>query len=112
VFNYLADSYTIYSSSALAAQSFMRNVFGAGFPLFSIQMNNKLGFDWSMSLLGIAILRLVSDSGFIGLALSVTPYVLMFYGPQIRYIPIHTGTDPDRDRSRFSKKVLASRRTT
>ena len=100
MFNYLADSYTIYSSSALAAQSFMRNVFGAGFPLFSIQMNNKLGFDWSMSLLGIAILSLLSDSGFIGLALSVTPYVLMFYGPQIRYILIHMGltwTEIDRD---------------
>lgn len=34
VFNYLADAYLIYASSALAAQSFSRNVFGFAFPLF------------------------------------------------------------------------------
>ena len=37
MFNYLADSYSI---SALAAQSFVRNLFEAGFPLYSVQMNN------------------------------------------------------------------------
>lgn len=35
VFNYLADAYTVYASSALAAQGFLRNVFGAAFPLFA-----------------------------------------------------------------------------
>lgn len=34
VFNYLADAYLIYASSALAAQSFARNMFGFAFPLF------------------------------------------------------------------------------
>lgn len=33
VFNYLADSYHRYASSALAAQSFCRNILGGAFPL-------------------------------------------------------------------------------
>lgn len=33
VFNYLADSYHRYASSALAAQSFCRNLLGGAFPL-------------------------------------------------------------------------------
>ena len=32
VFNYLADAYTLYASSALAAQSFARNIIGGSFP--------------------------------------------------------------------------------
>lgn len=38
VFNYLADSYLIYASSALAAQSFARNIVAFAFPLFVTQM--------------------------------------------------------------------------
>ena len=83
VFNYLADCYSIYASSALAAQSWMRNMFGCSFPLFAYQMNERLGFAWSMSLLG-----------FIGAILAVTPMVLMWKGPQIRA------------RSRFSRKMI------
>ncbi|GAO52258.1 hypothetical protein G7K_6339-t1 [Saitoella complicata NRRL Y-17804] len=73
VFNYLSDIYGRYASSALAAQSFLRNMFGAGFPLFTVQMFNKLGFAWASSLLG-----------FIALALSAVPFVLMKWGPEIR----------------------------
>jgi hypothetical protein len=99
VFNYLADSYTIYASSALAAQSFMRNLFGFGFPLFSTQMYIRLGVPWSMSVLGTLHQKSLLTAGFIGLALSVTPFVLMLYGPRIR------------EKSRFSRKVLAMKRT-
>ena len=35
VFNYLADAYHRYASSALAAQSFCRNMLGGCFPLFT-----------------------------------------------------------------------------
>jgi len=79
----------------------MRNLFGFGFPLFSTQMNDRLGVPWSMSLLGTPTLSNVSSLwiGFIGLALSVTPFVLMIYGPRIRA------------KSRFSRKVLAMKRT-
>jgi hypothetical protein len=65
-------------------------------------MNDKLGFAWSMSLLGTyasALAITILISGFIGLALSAVPYILVAYGPIIR------------EKSRFSKKVLAARRT-
>ena len=33
--NYIIDCYTIYANSALAAMTFVRALFGAGFPLFA-----------------------------------------------------------------------------
>lgn len=72
-FNYLADIYHRYASSALAAQSFCRNMLGGVFPLVTVQLFNNLTFQGAASLLG-------------GLAtlLSVVPWVLVFYGPAIR----------------------------
>jgi hypothetical protein len=35
VMNYLIDTYTIYAASVLAANSVLRSLFGAAFPLFS-----------------------------------------------------------------------------
>ncbi|OQU96091.1 hypothetical protein CLAIMM_02224 [Cladophialophora immunda] len=73
VFNYLADVYHRYASSALAAQSFMRNIFAAVFPLFTNQMFNNLDYPPAASLLGgIAAL------------LTVVPWVLLFNGEKIR----------------------------
>ncbi|OAG45393.1 hypothetical protein AYO21_00027 [Fonsecaea monophora] len=73
VFNYLADVYHRYASSALAAQSFMRNIFAAIFPLFTNQMFNNLDYPPAASLLGgIAAL------------LTVVPWVLLFNGEKIR----------------------------
>jgi len=51
-FNYLADVYHRYASSALAAQSCCRNVVGAVFPLISSPLFNNLGFAQASSLLG------------------------------------------------------------
>ncbi|CAG8932822.1 unnamed protein product [Penicillium salamii] len=73
VFNYLADTYHVYSSSAIAAQSFCRNVFAAVLPLCTDQMFNALTFQGASSLLGG-----------VGVALSIVPWVLVFYGPRIR----------------------------
>ncbi|PVH88135.1 MFS multidrug transporter-like protein [Cadophora sp. DSE1049] len=72
-FNYLADTYHRYASSALAAQSFCRNILGGVFPLVTVQMFNGLTFQGAASLLG-------------GLAalLTAVPWVLVFYGPRIR----------------------------
>ena len=72
-FNYLADTYHRYASSALAAQSFCRNILGGVFPLVTVQMFNGLTFQGAASLLG-------------GLAalLTAVPWVLVFYGPKIR----------------------------
>ncbi|KAF2109144.1 major facilitator superfamily domain-containing protein [Lophiotrema nucula] len=73
VFNYLADTYHRYASSALAAQSFCRNMLGGAFPLITTQMYNKLTFGGASSLLGG-----------IGTLLTLVPWILVFYGPKIR----------------------------
>lgn len=73
VVNYLTDAYEKYAASALSAASFGRNTFGAFLPLASYSMFTNLGFGWAGSLLG-----------FIGVALSFVPVVLVWQGPAIR----------------------------
>ena len=73
VFNYLADTYQVYASSAIAAQSFTRNVFAACLPLVTEKMFGKLGFNEAGYLLGG-----------VGLALSAVPWVLVVWGERIR----------------------------
>ncbi|KAL7944883.1 major facilitator superfamily domain-containing protein [Trichoderma barbatum] len=72
-FNYLADTYHIYASSALAAQSFCRNVLGGCFPLITSIMFTNLGLRGAGAMLG-------------GIATGLTaiPWVLLFYGERIR----------------------------
>ncbi|KAI1503728.1 major facilitator superfamily domain-containing protein [Biscogniauxia marginata] len=74
VFNYLADTYHSYASSAIAAQSFTRNVFAAFLPLAIKPM-----LDSSLQIVGTGSLL-----GAIGLLLSAVPWVLVLWGPQIR----------------------------
>ncbi|KAF8246552.1 MFS general substrate transporter [Wilcoxina mikolae CBS 423.85] len=52
VFTFLVDAYPLYAASALAANSFVRSSFAAGFPLFSNVLYEKLGYQWAGSLLG------------------------------------------------------------
>lgn len=73
VFNYFADVYSSYASSAIAAQSFARNILAACLPLAMEPMVNSMGFLGSSCTLGS-----------IALVLSVVPWVLVFWGPQIR----------------------------
>ncbi|CAH0043350.1 unnamed protein product [Clonostachys solani] len=73
VFNYLADSYHRYASSALAAQSMCRNILAGIFPLFTMLMLRDFGYGGAGSLLGG-----------IGLLLTVIPWLLSFYGQKIR----------------------------
>ncbi|KAI0164209.1 MFS general substrate transporter [Hypoxylon sp. FL1284] len=72
-FNYLADSYQTYASSALAAQSFCRNVLGGAFPLVTGPLIRNLGEDAMGGLLGG-----------IATALTIVPWVLVFFGRSIR----------------------------
>lgn len=51
-FNYLADTYHRYASSAIAAQSFCRNILGGVFPLVTDAMFTNLGYPGASSLLG------------------------------------------------------------
>jgi DHA1 family multidrug resistance protein-like MFS transporter len=37
-FNYIIDTYLMYSNSAIAANTFLRSFFGAGFPLIALPM--------------------------------------------------------------------------
>ena len=73
VVNYMTDAYEKYAASALSAASLGRNSFGAFLPLASYSLFTNLGFGWAGSLLG-----------FIGLALSLVPVVLVLKGPEIR----------------------------
>lgn len=41
--NYLIDAYTIFAASVLAANTVLRSLFGAAFPLFTRDMYNNLG---------------------------------------------------------------------
>ncbi|MCJ1247685.1 hypothetical protein MMC30_004900 [Trapelia coarctata] len=71
---YLVDTYgPLTGASAVAANGLFRYTSGAAFPLFTIQMYNKLGIAWATSLLG-----------FISIGLLPIPWVLFKYGPRIR----------------------------
>lgn len=73
VFNYLADTYHGYASSALAAQSLCRNLLGGIFPLLTARMINTLTLKGTGGLLGG-----------VGLVLTAIPWLLYFYGRRIR----------------------------
>ncbi|KPM42780.1 hypothetical protein AK830_g3809 [Neonectria ditissima] len=71
---YTADTYHgSVVASASSANSLARYVFAGVFPLFTLQMYEKLGIDWASSLLG-----------FIALSLLPVPWVLFKYGAKIR----------------------------
>lgn len=73
VMNYLIDSYTIYAASVLAANSVLRSLFGAAFPLFTTYMYNNLGIHWASSIPAF-------------LALACVPFLFIFYryGARVR----------------------------
>lgn len=74
VMMYLTDAYAKYAASASAAACFGENVFAAFLPLATNAMYaGSLGFHWASSLLG-----------FIALALSFAPIVLIWKGEEIR----------------------------
>ncbi|CUS10762.1 unnamed protein product [Tuber aestivum] len=52
IFTFTVEAYPVYAASALAANSFVRSSFAAGFPLFSTEMYRRLGYQWASSLLG------------------------------------------------------------
>lgn len=71
--NYLVDSYQHYAASALAAKTFVRSIWGACVPLFTIQMYHKLGYEWASTLMA-----------FIALACCGIPFLFYVYGARIR----------------------------
>ncbi|KZL80770.1 major facilitator superfamily transporter [Colletotrichum incanum] len=71
--NYLIDSYVIFAASVLAANSVMRSLFGAAFPLFTTQMYENLGIHWASSI-----------PAFLALACLPFPFLFYKYGHVIR----------------------------
>ncbi|KAF4549583.1 MFS-type transporter-like protein 37 [Elsinoe fawcettii] len=54
--NYLIDAYLMFAASAIAANTFLRSIFGAIFPLFARQMIDGMGIQWAGTLLGCVAL--------------------------------------------------------
>lgn len=73
IMNYLIDSYTIYAASVLAANSVLRSLFGAAFPLFTTYMYQNLGIHWASSI-----------PAFLALMCVPFPFLFYKYGEQIR----------------------------
>ncbi|RMZ75398.1 hypothetical protein DV738_g5477, partial [Chaetothyriales sp. CBS 135597] len=73
VTNYLIDSYTIFAASVLAANTVLRSLFGAAFPLFTHDMYNRLGVHWASSV-----------PAFLALACLPAPFIFYKYGAAIR----------------------------
>ncbi|OAL50559.1 major facilitator superfamily [Pyrenochaeta sp. DS3sAY3a] len=57
--NYLVDAYLMFAASAIAANTFLRSLCGAVFPLFARQMFQGMGIQWAATLLGIIAALLV-----------------------------------------------------
>jgi type II secretory pathway component PulM len=86
-FTYLSECYGIYASSAIAAQSFLRNMMGGAFSFFTTAMFDGMTVRWALVLMGgVAAL------------LALVPFVAFFYGPQIRA------------RSKYSRELMAQER--
>ncbi|KAF5639070.1 hypothetical protein F52700_4239 [Fusarium sp. NRRL 52700] len=73
IMNYLVDGYTIFAASVLAANSILRSLFGAAFPLFTVQMYDNLGLHWASTV-----------PAFLALACVPFPYLFYIYGARIR----------------------------
>ncbi|EQL02772.1 Major facilitator superfamily domain, general substrate transporter [Ophiocordyceps sinensis CO18] len=71
--NYLIDSYVIFAASVLAANSVLRSLFGAVFPLFTNYMYDGLGIHWASSV-----------PAFLALACVPFPFLFYKYGAAIR----------------------------
>ncbi|TXT15772.1 hypothetical protein VHUM_00275 [Vanrija humicola] len=73
LYNYLADAYETFSSSAQASHSFVRNLFSATFPLFAHAMYKNLGYEIASTVVAS-----------VSLALAAAPCLLIVYGPALR----------------------------
>lgn len=71
--NYLVDAYLMFAASAIAGNTFMRSLAGAGFPLFARQMFEGMGIQYAATLLGC-----------IAGVLALVPFYLYWRGAQIR----------------------------
>ena len=71
--NYLVDAYLMFAASAIAGNTFLRSLCGAGFPLFSTYMFQGMGIQWASTLLGCVAAALVP-----------IPVLFYLYGHKLR----------------------------
>ncbi|KAF7883680.1 uncharacterized protein EAF02_005600 [Botrytis sinoallii] len=88
--NYLVDAYLMFAASAIAANTLLRSLAGAGFPLFSQYMFKAMGVNWAGTLLGCVALVLVP-----------IPVCFYMYGEKLRakskFAPIYPTQQAPRD---------------
>ncbi|WRT64796.1 uncharacterized protein IL334_001730 [Kwoniella shivajii] len=82
-FVYISECYGSYASSAIAAQSFLRNTFGGAFTFFTLQMYDALTPKWT-----------TFTWGCVALLLAAVPFVAFYFGPRLRA------------RSKYSKQLM------
>lgn len=63
----------MFAASAIAANTIMRSIFGAVFPLFATYMFEGMGIEWAMTLLGCVAVLFIP-----------MPFFFYFYGKKIR----------------------------
>lgn len=71
--NYIVDAYLMFAASAMAANAFMRSLFGGIFPLFARYMFEGMGIEWASTLLGCVAVVLIP-----------MPVVFYIFGKKIR----------------------------
>ena len=71
--NYLVDTYTKYSASAMGVNTFMRSLFAASFPLFANKMFAGMHTNWGNTMLAL-----------ISLVMYAIPFIFYKYGEAIR----------------------------
>jgi DHA1 family multidrug resistance protein-like MFS transporter len=71
--NYIVDAYLMFAASAIAANTFMRSIFGGIFPLFATQMFEGMGIQWASTLIGA-----------VAVVLAPMPVFFYLYGKKIR----------------------------
>ncbi|KAK3320921.1 major facilitator superfamily domain-containing protein [Cercophora scortea] len=81
--NYLVDSYLMFAASAIAGNTFLRSLAGAGFPLFSSYMFEGMGIQWASTLLGCVAAALVP-----------IPVLFYLYGHKLRQRSSFAPTPP------------------
>lgn len=102
--NYLVDAYLMFAASAIAGNTFLRSLCGAGFPLFARQMFDGMGIQWASTLLGC-----------VALVLAPIPFIFYKYGAGIRaksaYAPTFAtpaATTPEETEEEKEDQALAA----
>ncbi|KAF2186368.1 MFS general substrate transporter [Zopfia rhizophila CBS 207.26] len=96
--NYIIDAYLMFAASAIAANTFMRSLFGGIFPLFATYMFDGMGIEWASTLLGC-----------VGLLLVPMPIVFYLFGKKIRMKSKFTpAPDIEQDNRRDEERRVGS----